>query len=125
MKKKIQKSKIVKKTNKTTAKKKLAKATVKKNKPTVKKSAVKKTNKKQVVVEKHVSQYNSILNHLVEKGSITPVEAMLNYGVLRLGAHIYNLRGSGLEIQTTTHTYLNKFNRVSRIAKYVLVNEEI
>lgn len=122
MKKKIQKSKIVKKTNKTIAKNKVApvQAPAKKNK-----LAAKKSNKKQAIAEKPVSQYNMVLNHLVEKGSITPVEAMTNYGALRLGALIFNLRDSGLNIKTTTHTFKNKMGRISRIAKYVLVNEEM
>ena len=45
-----------------------------------------------------MSQNEVILNHLKTIGSITPMEALLDYGCFRLGARIYDLKRSGYNI---------------------------
>jgi len=47
------------------------------------------------------SQKRKVLEHLQEKGSITPLEALNSYGCFRLGAIIHTLRHKdGYEIKT-------------------------
>ncbi|MCF6775258.1 helix-turn-helix domain-containing protein [Thiotrichales bacterium 19X7-9] len=46
-----------------------------------------------------MQQSEAILNHLKRHGSITPLEALNEYGCLRLGARIYDLRRQGIEIK--------------------------
>ena len=108
-----------KRLTKATAVKKVAKYATKKLAPVYKKATAKKatTLKKEV---KPDSQYNMVFNHLTKKGSINTKEAVDLYGVLRLGALIYNLRAGGMSIETTAYTFLNQNGRKSRIAKYVL-----
>lgn len=40
----------------------------------------------------HSSQSQQILEHLQQHGSITPLEALQDYGCMRLGARILELR---------------------------------
>ena len=47
------------------------------------------------------TQLEQIHEHLIKNKSITPMEALKNYGCYRLGARIYDLRCKGLYI--TTH----------------------
>jgi len=43
----------------------------------------------------HQSQCKSILNHLEQGKSLTPLEALTKFGCLRLGGRIYDLRKHG------------------------------
>ena len=47
-----------------------------------------------------MSQNKDILNHLIEKGTITPIEALNLYGCFRLGARIADLKKEGVAIRT-------------------------
>ena len=45
---------------------------------------------------------DAILQHLVNGHKITPVQALQEYGTIRLGAHIHRLRREGHNIRTNT-----------------------
>ncbi|AIT09102.1 hypothetical protein LO80_03375 [Candidatus Francisella endociliophora] len=45
-----------------------------------------------------MSQEKQILEHLKSGKELTPLEALLEYGCMRLGARIYDLRVKGHEI---------------------------
>lgn len=45
-------------------------------------------------------QARKVLNHLTRKGSISPIEALHVYGIMRLAACIYDLRKIGIDIKT-------------------------
>lgn len=47
-----------------------------------------------------MSQSEDILNHLKNGGTVTPKEASLWWGCLRLAARIAELRSSGYQIET-------------------------
>lgn len=46
------------------------------------------------------SQCEQILLHLKSGKSITPIEALNQYGIMRLGARIYDLRNQGYDIES-------------------------
>jgi len=46
------------------------------------------------------TQTAQILRHLEERGTITPMDALTDYGCFRLGARIYELRQRGYDIET-------------------------
>lgn len=50
--------------------------------------------------ERYVSQQKNIENVLVRGGSITPIDALQQFGVFRLSAIIFNLREKGHKIKT-------------------------
>lgn len=69
-------------------------------------------------------QRDMILNHLKKHGSITPVEAMNDYGCMRLGARIWDLRDLGYDIETKMETSKNRYGQTICYAKYILKKGE-
>ena len=46
------------------------------------------------------SQNQRVKEHLEKGFSITPIDALNNYGIFRLGARIYDLKRMGMNIET-------------------------
>lgn len=67
-----------------------------------------------------ISQEQRILTHLASFGSITPKEAMDEYGIMRLGARIYDLRQDGYDIRKTTEVSRNRYGQETRYARYFM-----
>lgn len=65
-----------------------------------------------------MTQTDMILMHLREHGSITPLDAMQEYGCMRLGARIWDLRDKGYKIETQTETKKNRFGQSKTYARY-------
>lgn len=65
-----------------------------------------------------MTQCEMVLNHLQSKGSITPMEAENEYGIMRLGARIYDLKKSGYNIITKMETVNNRFGKPTTFARY-------
>lgn len=70
-----------------------------------------------------MTQIERVIKHLKEYGSITPLEAIREYGITRLGARIWDLRDFGYDIETQTETSKNRFGEKISYAKYVLKGE--
>lgn len=66
-----------------------------------------------------MTQADRVLAHLRHFGSITPKESMELYGVMRLGARIYDLKRQGFDIRTTRETARNRFGERTTYARYV------
>jgi len=47
-----------------------------------------------------MTQREQIKQHLTLEGTITPIQAMREYGIMRLAARIHELRADGLPITT-------------------------
>lgn len=58
-----------------------------------------------------------LLNYLMRGWAVTPIEAMELFGILRLGARIYNLRQKGHNITTTLVKDGNKRYASYRLCK--------
>lgn len=68
-----------------------------------------------------MTQKERIMRHLRVYGSITPMEAMAEYGCYRLGARIWDLRHKdGCDIRTETVTGKNRFGEHTAYARYLL-----
>lgn len=65
-----------------------------------------------------MTQEQRILDYLDEFGSITPLEAMRDLGIMRLGARIFDLKASGYAIVKDTVAVKNRFGELTRIARY-------
>lgn len=65
-----------------------------------------------------------ILRHLQEHGSITPMDAVRHYGIMRLGARIFDLRQEGYPIETVLAYHVNRFGAQVRYARYYLKEEK-
>ena len=59
-------------------------------------------------------QSTTVLRHLQRRGSISPMEALITYGIMRLAARIYDLRLDGVPITT----YIKKDEGGHRYARY-------
>lgn len=61
-----------------------------------------------------------ILRHLNDYGSITAWEAVKDYGIMRLGARVWDLRHAGWPITTTMEVSVNRYGMPVRYARYSL-----
>ena len=55
-----------------------------------------------------MTQSEKVLRHLRDFGSITPMTAMSDYGIMRLGARIYDLKRLGYPIISSTEQGRNR-----------------
>lgn len=61
-----------------------------------------------------------ILRHLTDYGSITAWEAVKDYGIMRLGARVWDLRHAGYPIATHMEVSVNRYGMPVRYARYTL-----
>lgn len=67
-----------------------------------------------------MNQVDMILSHLKEHGSITPLDAMQEYGCMRLGARIWEIRDLGYKVETKMESSKNRFGQMTCYARYIL-----
>lgn len=73
-----------------------------------------------VDTDEKMSQNDIILRHLRENPEgITPWEAMTYYGIMRLGARVWELKDLGYRIETETESR-KRGKKTIRYARYVL-----
>ena len=70
------------------------------------------------------SQKKVIIQHLESGKEITQLEATKKYGILRLGAIIFNLRKDGYKIITKLEHKPNRYGNTSNYAVYKLIKEK-
>lgn len=61
-----------------------------------------------------------VLEYLLEHGTITPMDALNNFGCYRLGARIFDLRRDGHRIDTEIVHDTYRFGEAMHYAKYTL-----
>lgn len=71
-------------------------------------------------MEKKLTQKERILRHLEDYGSITPVEAMKEYGVMRLAARISDLKKLGYNITSKSEKGINRYGETTFYSNYRL-----
>lgn len=70
-----------------------------------------------------MTQSDMILEYIERNGSITPMEAMNELGVMRLGARIFDLKEQGVPIITERVKGENRRGEVTTFARYRLEKE--
>lgn len=65
-----------------------------------------------------MTQTERILRHLTEYGSITSMEAMADYGIMRLASRVNDLRKAGTPIITECVEGVNRYGEKTRYARY-------
>lgn len=71
-----------------------------------------------------MKQCERVLEHLKTYGSITPLEAQELYGIMRLGARIWDLRHKdGVKIRKETKTSKNRYGEATHFASYILMED--
>ena len=71
-----------------------------------------------------MSQKKKILRYMKEFGSITPLEAMRDLGIMRLGARIWDLEREGHLIRHQMIRVKNRFGTETTVCQYSLLEEE-
>ena len=67
-----------------------------------------------------MSQVEKILQHIERYGSITPLEAVKEYGIMRLASRICDIKRAGYIVQKTTETSENRDGEKVRYARYTI-----
>ena len=71
-----------------------------------------------------MTQCDRILRHLKDYGSINPLEALGNYGIMRLASRITDLKRRGYVITKETKKSKNRYDETVRYAEYRLVEKD-
>lgn len=66
------------------------------------------------------TQCDRVLRHLSDYGSITSLEAISEYGILRLASRISDLKKRGYPITATMRTGKNRYNETTHYSEYRL-----
>ena len=65
-----------------------------------------------------MTQCEQIIRHMEECGSITSLEAMQEYGIMRLASRITDLKKSGIPIHRDMITQKNRYGETVTFARY-------
>lgn len=70
------------------------------------------------------TQCDKIIRHLKTFGSISSLEAITEYGILRLASRIHDLKRQGYNIVSETRTSKNRFDERVSFKVYKLAEKE-
>ena len=65
-----------------------------------------------------MTQKERISKYLDDFGSITPLQAMADLGIMRLGARIWEMQRAGDKIIRETEQGTNRYGQTTRYARY-------
>lgn len=65
-------------------------------------------------------QCDQVLQYLESVGPMTPMDALREFGIMRLGARIFDLKKKGYLFHTRTITSINRFGSPVHFAEYSL-----
>lgn len=71
-----------------------------------------------------ITQCDRILRHLNDYGSISSLEAMQEYSILRLASRINDLRNRGINIISITEKSKNRYGETIHYSVYMLADKE-
>lgn len=71
-----------------------------------------------------MTQSERIIRHLNDHGSITSLEAITEYGILRLASRISDLRAQGIPIVSEVATGKNRYGETTHYSVYRLAERE-
>lgn len=67
-----------------------------------------------------MTQTERILEHVQKYGSITPLEALKEYGIMRLASRVHDLKKRGVYLNRTTEKSTNRFGETVHYTRYTL-----
>lgn len=67
-----------------------------------------------------MTQCERIYRHLKDYGSITSLEAMQEYGIMRLASRISDMKKAGVAIRTETVSGQNRYGEATSFSRYFL-----
>ena len=73
---------------------------------------------------RRMTQREQVLKYIQDFGSITPLDALKDLGIFRLGARVFELREQGYNVETDMIEVPNRYGGKTRIAKYTMGEKE-
>ena len=70
-----------------------------------------------------MTRCDRVLRHMKDYGSITSLEAMIEYGIMRLASRISDLKGQGYAIVSERITGKNRYDEPTSYSVYRLAEE--
>lgn len=70
-----------------------------------------------------MNQEQRILNYMKDFGSITPLDAMREFGIMRLASRISDLKKRGYKISREFEKSVNRYGEHTKYARYKLEEE--
>lgn len=67
-----------------------------------------------------LTQKERIYRHLIDYGTINPIEALSDYGIMRLASRISDLKKDGVPIRKEMVSHRNRYGEKVHFAKYSL-----
>lgn len=67
-----------------------------------------------------MTQCEQVIRHMEDCGSISSLEAMQEYGILRLASRINDLKKAGYPIRREMVTRMNRYGEAVTIARYCI-----
>lgn len=64
------------------------------------------------------TQAQMVIDYIREFGSITPLDALRDLGVMRLASRISELKAKGYKIEKKPETVLNRWGNKTTVARY-------
>lgn len=64
------------------------------------------------------TQAQMVIDYIREFGSITPLDALRDLGVMRLASRISELKKNGYAIESKPETVLNRWGKKTKVARY-------
>ena len=68
-----------------------------------------------------MTQCEILLKHFEDHETITPIDAMNDFGIMRLGARIWDLKHEGHDIRRKIVTGISRHGETVRYAEYRLI----
>ena len=71
-----------------------------------------------------MTQCERILRHMEDYGSITSLEAMTEYGIMRLASRVTDLKSLGFDIRRVMESGKNRYGEPTSYARYYIEKEK-
>lgn len=72
-----------------------------------------------------MTQTEKIIRHISEHGSITPLEALGEYGIMRLASRMCDIKKEGYIVGVKMETSKNRYGEPVRYARYTIKGKEL
>lgn len=82
-------------------------------------------NKEFKGVDVTLTQNEMILKYIHDYGSITPLEALKEFGCMRLASRINDLKNQGYNIVSEKVSIKNRYGKKVSFAKYSIIESEV
>ena len=67
-----------------------------------------------------MKQADRVMQYLKDFGSITPLDAVRDLGIMCLAERVRDLRNAGVDIKSTPETSKNRYGKMTRYVRYSL-----